>query len=225
MKGVFVTGTGTGVGKSIVSAALVHQLAVTGQRVAAFKPVVTGLDEADPTWPMDHELLATATGWQTSESVTPYTFGPAVSPHLAAEMAGATIDPERLVAAFADLAESADIVVCEGVGGMLVPLVAEPEYSVLDLMLALDLPVVVAAQPGLGTISDTRLTVDRARAEGLSVSAVVLSGWPSEPTAIQLSNRDTLARLLDLPVATLGLTDPRSIADAAADLAVLDWIG
>lgn len=225
MKGVFVTGTGTGVGKSIVSAAIVHRLAGTGQRIAAFKPVVTGLDEPDATWPMDHELLAAATGWQDAACVTPYTFGPAVSPHLAARKAAAPIQPERLIAAFADLAETADCVVCEGVGGMLVPLAEEPAYSVLDLMLALDLPVVVAAHPDLGTISDTRLTVDRARSEGLHVSAVVLSGWPAEPTEIQLSNRETLAALLELPVATLGLTSPESIARAAADLPADDWIG
>lgn len=225
MKGVFVTGTGTGVGKSVVSAAIVHQLAATGQRVAAFKPVVTGLDEPDATWPMDHELLAAATGWQDAAGVTPYTFGPAVSPHLAARKAGVSIEPEHLIAAFADLAESADCVVCEGVGGMLVPLVEAPAYSVLDLMLALDLPVVVAAHPDLGTISDTRLTVDRARSEGLHLSAVVLSRWPTEPTEIQHSNRETLERLLELPVATLGLTSPESLAGAAADLPAADWIG
>lgn len=225
MTGVFVTGTGTGVGKSIVSAAIVHQLASSGQRVAAFKPVVTGLDEPDPTWPMDHELLAAATGWQDAASVTPYTFGPAVSPHLAAELAGAAVEPDRLLAAYAELFNSADCVVCEGVGGMLVPLVASPAYSVLDLMIALELPVVVAAQPGLGTISDTRLAVDRARAEGLEVRAVVLSGWPIEPSEIQLSNQRTIEELLELPVVTLGLTDPDSIAVAAADLPATDWVG
>lgn len=225
MTGVFVTGTGTGVGKSVVSTAIVHQLVAAGKRVAAFKPVVTGLDEPDPTWPMDHELLATATGWQDAASVTPYTFGPAVSPHLAAEIADAPVEPERLLATYAELATSADCVVCEGVGGILVPLVSAPAYSVLDLMVALALPVVVAAHPGLGTISDTRLTVDRARAEGLEVRAVVLSGWPIEPTAIQLSNKRTLEELLEIPVATLGLTDPDSIAVAAADLPATDWIG
>lgn len=225
MKGVFVTGTGTGVGKSIVSAAIVSRLVAEGVHTAAFKPVVTGLDEPDETWPMDHELLASATGWQESAAVTPYTFGPAVSPHLAAQLADERIEPEQLIAAFVDLAESTDAVVCEGVGGMLVPLSDEPTYSVLDLMIALDLPVVVAAHPDLGTISDTRLTVDRARAEGLEVRAVVLSGWPNEPTVIQLSNRSTLEKQLELPVHVLGLTDPKSIGDAAADLPAADWIG
>lgn len=225
MKGVFVTGTGTGVGKSIVSAAIVSRLTADGVRTAAFKPVVTGLDEPDETWPMDHELLASATGWQDASAVTPYTYGPAVSPHLAAQLADEQIEPERLIAAFVDLAESTDAVVCEGVGGMLVPLAEDPPYCVLDLMVALDLPVVVAAHPDLGTISDTRLTVDRARTAGLEVRAVVLSGWPSEPTVIQLSNRGTLEQLLELPVHTLGLTDPKSIGDAAADLPATDWLG
>lgn len=225
MKGVFVTGTGTGVGKSIVSAAIVSRLVADGIRAAAFKPVVTGLDEPDESWPMDHELLASTTGWQAQSGVTPYTYGPAVSPHLAAQLADERIESERLMAAFVDLAESSEAVVCEGVGGLLVPLAEDPNYSVLDLMIALDLPVVVAAHPDLGTISDTRLTVDRARAEGLEVRAVVLSGWPSEPTVIQLSNRSTLEQLLGLPVHTLAITNPNSIAEAAADLPAAEWIG
>lgn len=225
MKGVFVTGTGTGVGKSIVAAAIVTRLVADGMRTAAFKPVVTGLDEPDDIWPADNELLAGATGWQEPAAVTPYTFGPAVSPHLAAQLADERIESERLIAAFVDLAEAADAVVCEGVGGMLVPLADDPPYSVLDLMVALDLPVVVAANPDLGTISDTRLAVDRARSEGLEVRAVVLSGWPGEPTVVQLSNRSTLEQILGLPVHLLGLTDPKSIAAAAADLPAADWIG
>src|SRR5439155_20924017 len=95
LRGLFVTGTGTGVGKTVVAGALCAALAARGERVAAFKPVVTGLDEdPDQIWPRDHELLAqVASAGQSPGDVAPLTFGPPVSPHFAAEEAGATIEP------------------------------------------------------------------------------------------------------------------------------------
>lgn len=221
-RGLFVTGTGTGVGKSIVSAAIVAALADRGDRVAAFKPVVTGLDEPDAEWPMDHELLAAATGRLAPGDVTPYTFGPAVSPHLAAELAGTSIDPAALKLRHDELAGDAEVIVCEGVGGLLVPLTTI--YSVLDLILEVGHPVVVAAHPGLGTISDTRLTVERLQAAGAEVAGVVLSGWPAEPTVIELSNRTTLEQTLGLDVEPLPLVSPSELAAAGAALPLDRWL-
>ena len=90
MRGLFVTGTDTEVGKSVLAAAVCAALVERGERVAAFKPVVTGVDESpQPPWPRDHELLAqVANAGQTPEDVAPYRFGPPVSPHYAAELAG-----------------------------------------------------------------------------------------------------------------------------------------
>src|SRR5918911_3013334 len=97
MRGVFVTGTDTGVGKTIVAAAICAALAARGRRVAAFKPVVTGLDEPEGDWPRDHELLASvASAGQRPEDVAPLRFGPPVSPHLAADLAGERIEPLEL---------------------------------------------------------------------------------------------------------------------------------
>ena len=157
-RGVFVTGTGTGVGKSVVAAAICARLSAAGERVAAFKPALSGLEEAASEWPPDHELLAsTASAGQTPEDITPYRFGPALSPHLAAEGEGFTIDPARLLRAAAAAAESADVVVVEGVGGLLVPLT--PAYLVRDLAVELDLPVLIVSLPRLGTINHTLLTI------------------------------------------------------------------
>ena len=207
MKGVFVTGTGTEVGKTVVAAALARTLAADGLRVAVFKPAVSGLDDyaASDALP-DHELLRRAAGsGQSDDEVAPYRYGAAVSPHLAAEMAGEEIEPRRLVQAAREAAESADMLVGEGVGGFLVPL--GPDYLVRDLARELRLPVVVAAAPGLGTINHTLLTLQAVRGAGLAVAMVVLTPWPDEPERIHESNRETIARLGDVRVETLGALD------------------
>jgi dethiobiotin synthetase len=222
---VFVTGTGTGVGKSVVAASIVAALTAAGHKIAAFKPAVTGLDEPDPKWPLDHVLLSAATGWQTPERVTPYIFGPAVSPHLAAQLEEARIEPQILKGAFDRAAADADAIVCEGVGGLLVPLSIDPPLTVLDLIKQHELPAVVASNPDLGTISDTCLTVDRLQLEGVRVAAVVLSPWPEEPSVIQSSNRETLEQLLDVPVHALPPTTPGALADNARGLPVEAWAG
>jgi dethiobiotin synthetase len=221
MRGVFVTGTGTEVGKTVVAAVIARTLAATGARVAVFKPVVTGLD--DPEEP-DHELLRRAAGsTQSDEEIAPYRYGPPASPHLAAEIAGGEIDPERLLEAACAAAGDADALVCEGVGGLLVPLAGRvsramreevaPPYLVRDLAIDLALPLVVAASPGLGTINHTLLTIEAARAADLEVAAVVLTPWPESPTRIEESNRETIAALGEVRVETLPpleLADPGS---------------
>jgi dethiobiotin synthetase len=206
-QGAFVTGTGTEVGKTVVAATIARTLAAEGKKVAVFKPAVTGLDEGVET---DHALLRRASGSdQGDEEIAPYRYGPPASPHLAAALAGEEIDPERLREAAARAAAGADAIVCEGVGGLLVPL--SPAYLVRDLAVDLGYPLVVVASPGLGTINHTLLTVEAARAVGLELAAIVLSPWPDEPTEIERSNRETIAALADVPIHTLPqlqLADP-----------------
>jgi len=207
-RGVFVTGTGTEVGKTVVAALIARTLAGAGTRVAVFKPAVTGLD--DPGEP-DHELLRRAAGSeQGDEEIAPYRYGPPASPHLAASLAGEEIDPARLRAAAASAAEGADQLVCEGVGGLLVPLAAG--YTVRDLAADLALPLVVAASPELGTINHTLLTLEAARSAGLEVAMVVLTPWPDVPSTVEASNLETIAALGAVRVETvprLDLSDPK----------------
>ena len=207
----------------MLAAALVAALRADGIRVAAFKPVVTGLDEPEPGRPADHELLAAAAG-VAPDAVTPQTFGPPVSPHLAAQLAGTTIDPAAAIAAARAAAESADALVVEGVGGLAVPLT--PDFTVRDLAVALGLPVVIAARPGLGTISHTLLTVEAARAAGLDVRAVVLTPWPHAPSAMERSNRETIAAMAEVEVATLAEvgTGVDELAAAGAALPAAGWL-
>lgn len=224
MRGCFVTGTDTGVGKTVLAAAIVAALRARGVRVAAHKPVLTGLDEPEPGRPADHALLAAAAQMAPDE-VAPLRFGPPVSPHLAAELAGIAIDPDAVVAAARAAGQGAEAVVVEGVGGLLVPLA--PGWTVRDLAAALGLPVVVAARPGLGTISHTLLTVEAARAAGLDVRAIVLTPWPAEPTGMQRSNRATIAAMTGIGVVTLPPVgvDVAELARAGASLPVEEWLG
>jgi len=208
-RGLFVTGTGTEIGKTVVASVIARTIAAEGQRVHVFKPAVTGLDEGVET---DHALLRRASGSsQSDDEIAPYRYGPAASPHLAAELAGEEIDPERLRQAAGAAAEGADAIVCEGVGGLLVPL--SPTYLVRDLATDLGYPLVLVASPGLGTINHTLLTLEAARAVGLEVKAVVLTPWPEQPTEIETSNGETIATLGGVEVLTL---PPIDLADPSA---------
>lgn len=205
LSGVFVTGTGTEVGKTVVAAAIARALAAEGRRVAVFKPALTGLaEDGEP----DHKLLRrAASSSQSDDEIAPYRYEPPASPHLAAELAGERIEPPRLVRAAQRAAAGADNLVCEGVGGLMVPLA--PGYLVRDLARELGLPLVVAAPPGLGTINHTLLTLEAARAAALDVAAIVLTPWPADPDPVQSSNRRTLESLGGVPVAALPPLDLR----------------
>jgi dethiobiotin synthetase len=209
-----VTGTGTEVGKTVVAASIARTLADKGKRVAVFKPAVTGLDDYPADGPKsppgvdfsahrpDHVMLRDAArSSQSDDEVAPYRYGPPMSPHLAASLAGEEISRERLLEAAQAAANGADALVCEGVGGLLVPLA--PDYLVRDFAVDLGLPLVVAASPGLGTINHTLLTLEAARSAGLELAKVVLTPWPEEPSPIEASNRETIAALGKVAVETL----------------------
>jgi dethiobiotin synthetase len=203
LRGVFVTGTGTEVGKTVVAAVIARTHAAAGERVAVFKPAVSGLEEGGES---DHALLRRASGSdQSDDEIAPYRYEPAVSPHLGAELAGESIEPRRLVDVAHAAVERGDFLVGEGVGGLLVPLTLG--YLVRDLARELALPVVIAATPGLGTINHTLMTLEAARAVGLEVAAVVLTPWPDDPSTVEASNREAIARLGAVRVESLATVD------------------
>lgn len=221
--GLFVTGTDTEVGKTVVACAIAATLAGQGRSVSVFKPAVTGLAEAGDG-PPDHERLrASARSRQSAADVSPYLFDPPVSPHLAAGWAGMPVQPHVLRAAAHGAAVAGEVLVAEGVGGLMTPLAAD--YLVRDLAADLGLPLVIAARPGLGTISHTLMTLECARAAGLDVRAVVLTPWPAEPTAMQHSNRETIAEAGNVEVDTLPRMDMSGIAlDPQPELPVDAWV-
>ena len=220
-RGVFVTATSTEVGKTVVAAVLARTLANEGRSVAVFKPALTGMDEFpgyDETAAKsaesivglpDHAILRVAArSSQSDDEIAPYRFDPPMSPHLAAGLAGVEIDPDRVIKAARAAAAGVDAIVCEGAGGLLVPL--SPTWTMRACAVELGYPLVVVSPPGLGSINHTLLTVESARSVGLKIAAIVLNPWPAEPTPIEADNRETIAALSGVPVLTL---PPLDLAD------------
>jgi dethiobiotin synthetase len=226
LRGCFVTGTDTGVGKTVVAAAIVAALVSSGTVVRALKPVITGLDEpSQPPWPHDHELLARVAGC-APEDVALFSFGPAVSPHLAGRLSERPLDRAKLRDGFQGAGAGSEIVVVEGVGGLLVPLT--DGYDVRLLARDLGLPLVIAARPGLGTINHTLLTLEAARRLNLNVAGVVLTPWPAAPSTLELSNLDSVQQIGEVPVATLpriSAPERELLAAAGLTLPLRQWIG
>ncbi len=192
--GVFVTGTGTEVGKTVVAAALARTAAAAGSRVAVFKPAVSGLDELGPaTSPTTSCCGAQPARARATTRSPPTATDPRSRLIWAPSWRARRIDPARLRATAAAAAAGADLLVAEGVGGFLVPL--DRDYLVRDLARELALPVAIAAAPGLGTINHTLLTIESVRAAGLDAALVVLTPWPAQPSPVELSNLETIARL------------------------------
>ena len=219
MKGVFVTGTDTGVGKTLVASALVSAFAASGRVAVGMKPVASGavasLDGA-PMWEDVVALQEAANVKAPLEWVNPYRFMPPVAPHLAANDAGVTIDLGHLAEAYGHLAELADVVVVEGVGGFLVPF--NERESAADLACRLGLPVVLVVGMRLGCINHALLTAEAVRVRGLQ-----LAGWVAnaiDPAMARFDdNLDALRTRLSAPL--LGVIPWQERPDPEATVASL----
>jgi dethiobiotin synthetase len=168
----FVTGTDTGVGKTLVAAALLRRLRESGLAVAGMKPIAAGAI-AGPDGPSNEDALrlqAESSACHPYAVVNPYLFTPAIAPHIAAQEAGLAIDTARIEAAHARLAASADVVIAEGAGGFLVPLDATRSCAELPRLLGMDVILVVGLR--LGCLNHAFLTVEATAARGLA-----LAGW------------------------------------------------
>jgi dethiobiotin synthetase len=175
-RGVFVTGTDTGVGKTISSAALSALFREAGSDAVPMKPIQTGGLFRDGEWVSPDlsfclRMANLAPDPTELADMAPYVFQPACSPHLAASRTGRHISCERIASSFARLSKRHDLVVVEGAGGVLVPI--DRNRTMLDLMKLLDLPVVLVARPLLGTLNHTLLSLRELDRAGLSVVGVV----------------------------------------------------
>ena len=197
-KGLFITGTDTGVGKTVIAAALVRALVTQGHRVAVMKPVASGSDRT-PAGLRNEDALALMAASNVAapyDRVNPYCFEPAISPHIAAEEAGITVDTAHIRRNFETLAAAADLVIVEGAGGWLAPI--SPTASIGDLAEALALPVVLVVGIRLGCINHARLSKLAVEAQHEQLAGWIANTIDSAMPR-QKENLETLTRLLGMP--------------------------
>lgn len=227
LPGFFVVGTDTGVGKTHVAAALARTLIAEGRRVGVLKPVATGAERVGGQLRSDdaERLIAAVGGGVAVDRVVPFVFGAPVAPPVAARREGLTLTRdavERSVDALLAWWEGpggADLMVVEGVGGLLCPL--SETSTVADLCIHLDLPLLIVARRGLGTINHTLLTVEAARARALRIAGVVVNS-PSAETgdlAEATNVREIAGRLpADVPLLAVVAHNSRAQSDGIVSL-------
>lgn len=177
----FVTGTDTEIGKTLVSAALLHILAKRGVRVAAMKPIAAGADWRDGAWHNDDaDMLAANVNVPLPQALTtPYLLQTPAAPHIAAALEKVVLEPLHIQACFHEVSAKAEAVIVEGVGGFRVPLT--DNYDTADMAQQLGLPVVLVVGLRLGCISQAMLTVEAIQARGLN-----LMGWVANTADAQM---------------------------------------
>ena len=191
MRDLLVTGTDTGVGKTVIAAALVTALRGSGVRALGFKPVETGVTPGEPT---DSYVLARASGEQPDLARPLLQLPEAIAPALAAERAGISLDPDAIEDRIRQLRREGYTLVVEGAGGVMVPLVWD--YTVLDLAQTCDLDAVVVARAGLGTLNHVAMTVMMLRSREIPIRGIVLNGRSETPDLAESTNPAALARMV-----------------------------
>ncbi|MDR3388570.1 MAG: dethiobiotin synthase [Rudaea sp.] len=212
-RGVFITGTDTGIGKTLVSATLLAACNAEGRRAVGMKPVASGCTQTPQGWRNDDArlLIAHSTGTPDYALVNPYAFAAPIAPHVAAADAGVEIHLEPILAAFAALSTNYDCIVVEGVGGWCVPL--SPALMQSDLARALDLPVILVVGLRLGCINHALLSARAIVADGCQLAGWIGNGV--DPTMARIE--DNIATLrARLPAPCLGVLPPSHGRDADA---------
>jgi len=198
-KGIFITGTDTGVGKTFFACGLAALLKESGYKVGVMKPAETGCDQGEGKLvPRDAAALKEASGCEIPlEQICPYQFREPLAPSVAAEKEGTRIDIDRLMSVYSEISATHDVTIVEGAGGLLVPLL--PSYTYADLAKVLKLPLIVVAANKLGMINHLLLTLEHASCKGLSVLGYVLNQIESQPSLAAETNREALVSLTGVP--------------------------
>jgi dethiobiotin synthetase len=209
VRGLFVTGTDTGVGKTVVATILLRSLRAAGVRCVGMKPIAAGFDAGGAT---NADVLALAAAANVDAPLAdrnPYAFADAIAPHLAARASGATIDVAVIAAAARRLCANADALIVEGAGGALVPL--DASRDMLDVAAALDLPVLLVVGLRLGCLNHALLSALAIRRRGLE-----LRGWIANrlaaPMRLADANIATLAERLGAPAAVIESPDDAQLS-------------
>ncbi len=201
VKGIFVTGTDTGVGKTWVAAGITAVLRRWGLKAGYFKPVQSGCPEQDGRLiPTDADFARELAELdEPLELLTPVALRLPLAPGVAAAREGTTVDMARIAAAWRELGSRYDFLVTEGAGGLYVP-IRDNDFLVLDMVHWLRLPLIVVARAGLGTINHTVLTVKAAQQAGVPVAGVVINRYPENPSLAEETNPEVIAALTDTPI-------------------------
>lgn len=176
-RGLFVTGTDTGVGKTLIAGAIARLLGGSGKSVGVFKPIASGCQKTrEGLISEDAEFLAHCSNSEFPLSVVnPVTFEVPAAPILCEQAEGRKVDFEQIASTYKYICENSDIVIVEGIGGIRVPL--SKDVDVLDLAKAFGLGVIIVARPDLGTINHTLLTIDAVVDAGLTLVGIIINGY------------------------------------------------
>lgn len=200
-KGFFVTGTDTGVGKTVIAAALIKAVGLLGLKACGMKPIETGcIRKGDAMIPSDGMFLKGIARMDEAVShITPCCFEHELAPMVSAEIEGSFVDIDKIRKAFDELTKVYQSIVVEGIGGLLVPI--NKNYFVLDLARELGLSLIVVSRPGLGTINHTLLTINYALREGLNVAGIIINyTYLSEGSMAEETNPQVIKQLSPVPL-------------------------
>jgi len=200
-KGYFITGTDTGVGKTLVTGGLAAVCKNQGMNVGVMKPVATGCKRVNNTLVSDDAVFLKflAEVEDEYELINPISLEQPLAPTVAARLSNTKVDLEKIRTAYETLCERHDSLIVEGIGGLLVPI--NEYYFVVDLANEMELPLIVVCRPTLGTINHTLLTVSYAREHGLDVKGIIVNDSTGTcDNVVMKTNIDEIKRLTDLPI-------------------------
>lgn len=200
----FVTGTDTGVGKTFATSAIAERGRLRGLRVFAWKPIETGCKFENGHW-LGEDQEKISSDWQVGAHRGVYQFQRPAAPLMAAQSEDRRIDLDALTAAFQTGSSTADLVIVEGAGGWRVPITEDVDMA--GLAGVLEIPIIVVARGGLGTINHTLLTIEAIRRDHQSIAAVILSRRPDEDAAFVDENAREIGRRSGVRLIVLG-ADP-----------------
>jgi dethiobiotin synthetase len=211
LPGWFVTGTDTGVGKTVVAGALAVLLREQGRKVGVFKPVASGC-RRDPRLGLvceDAEFLAHCAEAEVNlETINPIRYPGDLAPMVAAERSKRPVDWDAMDEALERVRQTSDWLIVEGAGGLLVPI--DRKKKMADLAVDLGLPLIIVARPGLGTINHTLLTIEAAKHRGLKIAAVIINRYhPHSATLAEETNPEVIARLAKIKIPLVIPFDPK----------------
>ena len=203
IKGVFITGTDTGVGKTIIAAGIAGLLKESGVDVGVMKPIQSGVQEkSKKLFSPDADFLVKSSGaGDDRDLVTPFCARDPISPNIAFRLENRKVDPNKIVNCFNLLSTKHDFMIVEGIGGISVPILNN--YLVLDLIKDLGLPVIIVSRAGLGTINHTLLTAKIAENKGIKILGIVINNYPNRPGVCERTNPEIISKVSKVPI--LGL--------------------